>query len=91
MYRGVRFLLRVGLLGVTSIGLTACASSGSDNSKTSSSAAPDMVCVTERQTGTHFSQRICRTRSEMEADRQAAQETMRDIRDHAPPPMDHSN
>jgi hypothetical protein len=89
MYRGATFLLGVSLLGITSIGLTACASSRNDS--TSSAAAPDVVCVTERQTGTHFSQRICRTRSQMEAERAAAKETIRDIGDHEPPPLDHSH
>lgn len=91
MHRGARLLLRVSLLGITSIGLTACASGGGDSGTTSSAAAPDVVCVTERQTGSHFSQRICRTKSQIEADRVAAKETMRDIRDHEPPPLDHSH
>jgi len=82
MDRGASVLLRVGLMGITSIGLGACATSEGDSDATSSAAAPDVVCVTERQTGTHFSQRICRTRSQIEADRAAADETLRDIRDH---------
>jgi len=91
MDRGANFLMRVSLLGITLIGLTACASSGSDSSTTSSASAPEVVCVTERQTGSHFSQRICRTRTQIEADQAAAKETMRDLRDHEPPPLDHSH
>lgn len=82
-------VLQMSLIGITSIGFAACAS-GTGDSRTSRTAEPVLVCVSERQTGTHFSQRVCRTRSQIEAEQAAARETMQDIRDHQPAPVDSS-
>jgi len=37
-----------------------------------------IVCRSERVTGSHFRQRICRTQSQIEADQEAARELLRE-------------
>ena len=36
----------------------------------------DVICVREKVTGSHFSQRVCRTREQIEAQRKADQEQL---------------
>jgi len=41
-------------------------------------AKPEYICIRERDTGTHFSKRICRTKKQMEEDQEEARRVMED-------------
>jgi hypothetical protein len=40
---------------------------------------PEVICDKERRTGTHISKKVCRTRVQMEAEREAVQGTLDDL------------
>ncbi len=59
------------------VGLAGCASTHKSPTMAGVSESDvEIVCVYEKQVGSHFSRRICRTKQEMERDRREAAELM---------------
>ena len=80
----------LGTLWLAFPGLVGCASDALQTAD-SSSAAPKLICTSERPTGSHLPVRVCRTQAQIDQDKADADETYRDLRIHEAPPMDHSH
>lgn len=67
---------------VSLLAVTGCAAnpSGTDGTDNVAANERDLVCRYERSSGSHMRERICRTREQIEADREAAQ-SRRDLED----------
>lgn len=65
------------LLAIALGSFAGCATSGSDSAVAS---GPQLVCTTERPIGSHIPQRTCRPAAVVDAEQQAARETMDAIR-----------
>ncbi|MEZ5557053.1 MAG: hypothetical protein R3E86_00690 [Pseudomonadales bacterium] len=58
--------------------LAACTSSQSP--ATAQTASSDQVCTSEKVMGSHMPVRVCRSKAEIEAEREAAREALTEIR-----------
>lgn len=66
------------------VGLTAC-SSTSNETRSDAAAQPQQVCTMEKPMGSQIPKRVCRTTSQIEAERSSAASTYREaIRSTAP-------
>ena len=75
---------------MVSVAMVGCASnpSGSDDrvaySESSDADGEDLVCTREKPIGSNRIVKTCRTRAQVDADREASQDTMRDTQNRAP-------
>lgn len=65
--------MRTSIIALAVLLAAGCASTSEDSGATGSS---DMVCTRERSTGSYVAQRVCRTRGDAQADREAARRSM---------------